>query len=79
MFSKRMAVFWNLLTMRFHVSLRPEKGVCYLKDFARIWVTVDALPFGQIWFRSVIRIWITGVLTVRAKEKHLSSSPCIHI
>ena len=61
--------------MRFDASPRPEKGVCHLQGLARTSVTVDALPFGQIWFRSVIRIRRRGVLTDRATRKHLLSSP----
>ena len=66
---------WNLLTMRFDASLRPEKGVCHLQGLARASVTVDALLFGKIWFWSAIRVRRTGVLTDRATEKHLPSSP----
>ena len=61
--------------MRFDASPRPEKGVCHLQGLARTSVTVDALPFGQIWFRSVIRVRRTGVLTDRDTRKHLPSSP----
>ena len=31
------------------VSPHPEKGVCHLQGLTRTSVTVDALPFGQIW------------------------------
>ena len=61
--------------MRFDASPRPEKGVCHLQGLARTSVTVDVLPFGQIWFRSVIRVRRTGVLTDRATEKYLPSGP----
>ena len=75
MFSWRTAGLWNFLTIRFDASLRPEKGVCHLQGLAKIPVIVDALPFGQIWFRSVILVWRTGVLTHRATRKHLPSNP----
>ena len=61
--------------MRSDASPRPEKSVCHLQGLARTSVTVDALRFGQIWFRSVIRVRRTGVLTDRATGKHLPSSP----
>ena len=43
----------------------------YFCDAAFTLVTVDALPFGQIWFRSVIRVRRTGVLKDRATGEHL--------
>ena len=46
-----MSGLWNLLAMRFDASPHPERGVCHLQILARTSVTVDALPFGQIWFR----------------------------
>ena len=61
--------------MRFDASPSPEKGACHLQGLARTSVTVDALPFEQIWFRSLIRVRRTGVLTDRATGKHLPSSP----
>ena len=61
--------------MRFDASPRPKKGVCHLQDLARTSVTLDTLPFGQIWFRSVIRVRRTGVLTNRDTRKHLPSIP----
>ena len=70
-----MAGLWNLLTMRFDASPRPEKSVCHLQDLVRTSITVDALPFGQIWFRSVMRVRRTGVLTDQVTRKHLPSSP----
>ena len=60
--------------MRFDASPRPEKDFCHLQGLARTSVTVDDLPFGQIWFRSVIQVRRTGVLTDRATRKHLPSS-----
>ena len=60
--------------MRFDGLLRPEKGVCHLQGFARTSATVDALPFGQIWFQSVLQIQRTDVLTDWATRKHLPSS-----
>ena len=48
--------------MRFDASPRPEKGVCHLQGLARTPVAVDALSFGQIWFRSVKRVRRTGIL-----------------
>ena len=65
----------NLLTIRFDASPRPEKGVCHLQGLARISVTVDALPFGQNWFRSVIRVRRIGVLTDLATRNDPPSSP----
>ena len=59
--------------MHFDASPRPQKGVCHLQDPARTSVTVDALPFGQIWFRSVTRVWRSGVLTEWA-TRNLPSS-----
>ena len=64
-----------MLTMRFDASSRPEKGVCHLQGLARTSVAVDVLPFGQIWFRSVIRVRRTDVLADRATRKYLPSSP----
>ena len=61
--------------MRFDASPSPEKGVCHLKGLAKTSVTVDALPLGQIWFQSVMRVRRTGLLTDRAAGKHLPSSP----
>ena len=77
MFNSRMAGLLNLLTICFDASLRSRKVVCHLQGFVRISVTVATLPFGQIWFRSVIRVWRTGVLTNRAARKHLASSPIL--
>ena len=70
-----MAGLQNLLTMRFDISSRPGKGVRHLQVLARASVTVDALLFGHIWFRPVIRVRRTGVFTDRATGKHLPSSP----
>ena len=64
----------NLLTMRFDTLPCPDKSVCHLQDLARTSVTVDALPFEKIWFRSVIRVRRTGVLTDRDTKKYLPSS-----
>ena len=64
-----------MLTMSLDASTRPEESVCHLQGLARTSVTVDALPFGQIWFRFVIRVQRTGVLRERATRKHLPSSP----
>ena len=61
--------------MRFDASPRPEKGVCQLQGLARTSVTVGALPFGQILFRSVMRVRRTGILTDRNTRKQLSSNP----
>ena len=54
--------------MRFDTSPHSEKGVCHLQGLAKTSVTVDAPPFGQIWFRSVIRVRKTGVLTTGLRE-----------
>ena len=70
-----MAGLWNLWTIRLDASSRPEKGVCHLQGIARTSVIVDAMPFGQIWFRPVVRVRRTGVLTDLATRKHLPSSP----
>ena len=51
------------------------KDVCHLQGLSRTSVTVEALLFGQIWFRSVIRVQRTDVLTDRATKKHLPSCP----
>ena len=48
------------------------------KAFPKTSVTADAPPFGQIWFRFVIRVRRTGVLTDRATTKHLPFSPVVH-
>ena len=64
--------------MLFDASPRPGKGVCHLQGLARTSVAVDALQFGQIWFRSVIRVRRTDVLTSWATGKHLPSSPDDH-
>ena len=72
--SRRMVGLWNLLTFLFDASPNPEKGVCHLQDLAKTSVTVGALPFGQIWFQSKIRVRTTGVLKDQATRKHLPSS-----
>ena len=82
MFSRRMVGLRKSLTIRFDASTRSKLGVCHLQGLARTSVTVDALPFGQIWFRSVIRARRTGVLTDRATGKYLSpvrSETLVHI
>ena len=44
------------------------------KHLARTSATVDALPLGKNWFRSVIQVRRTGALIDRATIKHLKSS-----
>ena len=56
--------------MRYDAGPRSKKGVCHLQDLARTSATADVLPFGQIWFRSVILVRGTGVLTDRVTRKH---------
>ena len=70
-----MAGLQNLLTMRFDASSRPGKGVFRLQGLVRASVTLNALPLGQIWFRSVIRVQRADVLTDQVTRKHLPSSP----
>ena len=70
MFNWRIEAPQNLLTIRFDASSHR-----HLQCLARTSVTVDALSFGQIWFRSVIRVRRTGLLTDRDMRKHLPSSP----
>ena len=41
--------------MAFDASPGPENSVCHLQGLARTSVAVDYLPFGQVWFRSVIK------------------------
>ena len=77
MFTRRIAGLRNLLTMRFDALPRPEKDVCHLQGLARTSATVDALTLGQIWFRSVIQVRRTGILTDQATGKHLPSSPIL--
>ena len=53
------------MTICFYASPHLEKGIGHLQGLTRTSVIIDALQLGQIWFRSVIRVQRTSVLTDR--------------
>ena len=60
--------------MRFDASPHPKTAICHLQGLAKTLVTVGTLPLGQIWFRFVIEVARTRVLTDQATRKHLPST-----
>ena len=77
MFNCRVASHQNFLAMRFDASACPEKVVCHLQGLVKTSVTVDALLFGQIWFRSVIAYEFGGQAYSRTELRESICRPLL--